>query len=402
MVLRGRAVFLFTAVLLMVVRSAAPAAAADPRNQRDQARARQQHVRAQLNLATAADAQVEAEAGRLTQEATDQAARLDAAKSAADAANRQADLAGARLADTTARSDAARQALVNRVVDAYTRPFHQEAAVLSGSVNVSDLVVRQELLRAVNGRDSDALDAFRQSRIEQQAALRAVNQAKEQAQERTKAAAAQVATLAKAQADADAAHTELTRRISDLRQESVVLAAQEGSLEALIRAQDAQVQARLTQQAAERATTAPPPSNGSGTGRTPSRAAGPVSASGLIWPLHGPVTSEYGPRWGGFHPGIDIAPPYGTPIHAAKDGIVIFAGWNGGYGQFVIIDHGNGVSTGYAHQSQILVSQGQAVNQGQVIGDEGSTGDSTGPHLHFEVRINGSPQDPRSYVSGSP
>jgi len=81
---------------------------------------------------------------------------------------------------------------------------------------------------------------------------------------------------------------------------------------------------------------------------------------------------------------------------------VIFAGSNGGYGLFVVIDHGNGMSTGYAHQSQLAVSQGQLVSQGQVIGYEGSTGDSTGPHLHFEVRINGSPQNPRAYVGGDP
>jgi hypothetical protein len=93
---------------------------------------------------------------------------------------------------------------------------------------------------------------------------------------------------------------------------------------------------------------------------------------------------------------------YGTPIHASAGGVVIFAGWYGGYGNFVIVDHGDGIATAYAHQSQIAVSQGQTVSQGDVLGDEGSTGDSTGPHVHFEVRVNGSPQNPRDYVPGSP
>ena len=119
-------------------------------------------------------------------------------------------------------------------------------------------------------------------------------------------------------------------------------------------------------------------------------------------PLHGPVTSEYGYRWGALHPGIDIAPPYGTPIAAAKSGVVIQAGPYYGYGNFVMIDHGGGMVTGYGHQSRIAVTQGQTVRQGQIIGYVGSTGDSTGPHLHFEVRINGATQNPRSYMSGNP
>ena len=118
--------------------------------------------------------------------------------------------------------------------------------------------------------------------------------------------------------------------------------------------------------------------------------------------MHGPVTSEFGPRWGGFHPGIDIAPGYGTPIEAAKDGVVAFAGWMSGYGNFVIIDHGGGFATAYGHQSRLAVSDGQVVSAGQVIGYVGSTGFSTGPHLHFEIRVNGTAVNPRSYESGDP
>jgi murein DD-endopeptidase MepM/ murein hydrolase activator NlpD len=121
------------------------------------------------------------------------------------------------------------------------------------------------------------------------------------------------------------------------------------------------------------------------------------SSSGLIWPVSGPVVSGFGLRWGRMHTGIDIAVGYGTPIHAAASGTVIFAGWMGGYGNFVIVDHGGGLSTAYAHQSSIAVGGG-AVSQGQVLGYVGCTGHCFGPHLHFEVRINGSPVDPLGYL----
>jgi len=122
------------------------------------------------------------------------------------------------------------------------------------------------------------------------------------------------------------------------------------------------------------------------------------SSSGFIWPVNGPVTSPFGVRWGRMHTGIDIGVRYGTPIHAAASGNVIYADWMDGYGNLVFIDHGSGLSTGYAHQSSIAVSNGQTVTQGQVIGYVGCTGHCFGPHLHFEVRVNGAPVDPLGYL----
>jgi murein DD-endopeptidase MepM/ murein hydrolase activator NlpD len=122
------------------------------------------------------------------------------------------------------------------------------------------------------------------------------------------------------------------------------------------------------------------------------------SASGLIWPVNGPVVSPFGMRWGRLHAGIDIAVPSGTPIHAAASGTVALAGWVGGYGNYTCIDHGGGLATCYAHQSSIGVSVGQHVVQGQVIGLVGCTGHCFGPHLHFEVRVNGTPVDPLGYL----
>jgi murein DD-endopeptidase MepM/ murein hydrolase activator NlpD len=121
-------------------------------------------------------------------------------------------------------------------------------------------------------------------------------------------------------------------------------------------------------------------------------------AAGLIWPVNGPITSPFGPRWGGFHPGIDIGVATGTPIHAATAGTVIWCGWQSGYGNLVVIDAHNGIATAYAHQSRIAVSCNQDVTQGQVIGYVGCTGFCTGPHLHFEVRVNGTPVDPLGYL----
>ena len=122
------------------------------------------------------------------------------------------------------------------------------------------------------------------------------------------------------------------------------------------------------------------------------------SAAGFTWPTSGQVSSGFGPRWGRMHQGIDVAAPTGRPITAAKSGKVIVAGSSGGYGNLVVIDHGGGLSTAYAHQSRIAVRVGQPVTQGGLIGFVGSTGFSTGPHLHFEVRVNGVARDPLPYL----
>lgn len=118
------------------------------------------------------------------------------------------------------------------------------------------------------------------------------------------------------------------------------------------------------------------------------------------WPVTGTITSPFGwrsnPFGGGpeFHQGLDIAAPMGTTVTAAAGGTVIMAQWYGGYGNYILIDHGAGFSTGYGHLSAMYVSSGQSVQRGQAIGAVGSTGQSTGPHLHFEVRIAGKPVDP--------
>ena len=116
-------------------------------------------------------------------------------------------------------------------------------------------------------------------------------------------------------------------------------------------------------------------------------------------PVSGTISSRYGGRWGTMHKGLDIAAPYGTPVKAAATGTVTQAGWNsGGYGYLVVISHGNGVETYYGHCSSIAVTKGEQVSAGEVVSYVGSTGDSTGNHLHFEIRKNGVTQNPQNYV----
>jgi murein DD-endopeptidase MepM/ murein hydrolase activator NlpD len=136
------------------------------------------------------------------------------------------------------------------------------------------------------------------------------------------------------------------------------------------------------------------------------RKGGKAYGSGrMIWPLHGRLTSPFGWRrspWGGrsqMHTGQDIAAAYGSPIAAADAGEVIFAGWWDGYGKAIVVDHGKGITTVYGHLSRIYKQVGDVVAKGQTIGLEGSTGYSTGPHLHFEVRVRGKPVNPLGYLN---
>lgn len=169
-------------------------------------------------------------------------------------------------------------------------------------------------------------------------------------------------------------------------------AGEEAALEQLIRQYLAEQEAerRNRERAAGIAGVIPPPVQGAPTH--------------LSWPVHGPITSPFGWRsnpFGGspdFHPGLDIGVPMHTTVRAAADGTVIMAQWYGGYGNFVLIDNGGGISTGYGHLSGFYVSKGQHVVRGQPIASSGSTGWSTGPHVHFEVRKNGKPVDPSPYL----
>lgn len=207
-------------------------------------------------------------------------------------------------------------------------------------------------------------------------------------------------------ADADAAAQEVAKvrdQVAALRAEvepARAQAAAEAKAEedqiAAIRGQKAQWEREWAElQAISDSIAAQLRNNGSGSG---------VAGACQFRPTPGPVVSGFGNRNNpigggtGFHAGLDIAASSGTPIRACRSGTVVIAGWQGGYGNAVVIDHGGGMATLYGHQSQIAVSVGEQVLAGEVIGYVGSTGNSTGPHLHFEVRISGNPVDPTPYL----
>lgn len=132
---------------------------------------------------------------------------------------------------------------------------------------------------------------------------------------------------------------------------------------------------------------------------------GDVNVLPSIWPVNGRLMAGYGVRSdpfsgeGAMHTGIDIAAPVGTPVHATADGIVLHAGWNGGYGRCVIVDHGNNYQTWYAHLSRMDAIEGEEIRQGEVLGEVGNSGRSTGSHLHYEVRIGSTPVNPYRFLA---
>lgn len=199
---------------------------------------------------------------------------------------------------------------------------------------------------------------------------------------------------------------QILAEVEALRDEqALVLAADTAQLDELqasesILERDLQAMEELARQASAAASPAPSAaaSAGPSAGSPPPPPPPEAGADGWIWPVRGTVTSEFGQRWGRLHAGIDIAAPGGTPIYAAQAGCVSFAGVQGGYGNMILIDHGGGTVTAYAHQSRLGAAKGDCVSTGQQIGAVGSTGNSTGNHLHFEVRVNGSARNPRPYL----
>jgi murein DD-endopeptidase MepM/ murein hydrolase activator NlpD len=279
----------------------------------------------------------------------------------------------------------AQRRLEERLVQLYETDQTDDVAIILQVESLTDLIDQLDYLNAIGRQDREIADELERLRDEMRLTRLRTADTKAEVADAT-------AVLAKKTEEQRAARAALISQQSALanaraRKQSVLSGIKEERHEhqedlAALQAASATLAAQI--QAAQGSSGGG--SSGSGT-----------SSSGLIWPVNGPVTSGFGWRWGRMHEGIDIAAPAGTPVHAAAAGQVIYGGWMGGYGQIVVIDHGNGLATAYAHLSAIWISGG-SVSQGQGIGAVGCTGSCTGNHLHFEVRVNGHAVDPMGYL----
>jgi murein DD-endopeptidase MepM/ murein hydrolase activator NlpD len=277
-----------------------------------------------------------------------------------------------------------------RLVAIYETDNPDTIAVVLSATSFSDLLDQLDYLREIGEQDRHIAD-------EVDTAKKAMAAARARTRETRAGVAAETHTIAVRTAEQRAVHERLLASRQALvstraEQQRSLASTKESEREYLnevngLAAVSAQLGAQIQAAQARAAASASSYSSGSG-----------VSASGLIWPVQGPVTSPFGMRWGRMHEGIDIGVAYGTPIHAAASGTVIYAGWMSGYGNLIVIDHGRGLATAYGHQSSLAAGTGQTVAQGQTIGYVGCTGHCFGPHLHFEVRVNGQPVDPLGYL----
>lgn len=315
--------------------------------------------------------------------------RLAVKQAELDRAVAQLDVARGRLEKLRAHLKRALIALRERLVAMYQTGTPDLLSVIVGSSGIEDLNARAEYLDRLHGMDEAIVGRVRDLRDEVKRVFLRLRDAKETIETARDAIASEKDALVSARSVLQGREGAL--RDARAQRESALtrISEQEEELHGHVAALQGKLAAQLY-----------------GTGFVP-LPAGPIKggSGAMIWPVDGPVVSGFGPRDlnGSYenHPGIDIAVGEGTPIRAAATGNVVFTepeSSSGGYGNFTCIDHGGGLSTCYAHQTTFAVSAGQSVSQGAIIGYTGCTGYCLGPHLHFEVRINGVVTDPMGYL----
>jgi peptidoglycan DL-endopeptidase CwlO len=377
--------------------SSAAAPAQDLQSKLDAKQAKLSKVRERKGVLTTTISRFDGRIGRLTAEVAqlrDQEAgvraRLAVKQAELDRAMAQLDGAKKHLAVLRAHLGRALVALRERLVAIYETGTPDVLSVIVGSSGFNDLVNRTEYLNRLHGMDDAVVGRVRELRNQMKRTVARLRTTKD----RIKAARDSIAAQEQALASACEAVQGRQSALIDARASRRAALARIGRTERELDGSVAAIQGKI---AAELL----------GAGSAP-LAAGPIrggQSGQLIWPVNGPVVSPFGPRTINghyeFHPGIDIAVPSGTPIRAAAAGTVIFTepeASSGGYGNYTCIDHGGGLSTCYAHQESFAVSAGERVSQGQVIGYSDCTGYCFGPHVHFEVRINGEVTDPMGYL----
>ena len=298
----------------------------------------------------------------------------------------------ARLARARATLAARQEVLARRLREIYVRGEPDPILVLIESGSLASAIETVDLLENIATRDAaiaDSVSRFADETRRKRDEISAIRTEVARSEARVEVAAAEAR---EAREEIEQRQTQLQETLAGRRELLTRAAGSREELEEEARG----LQARSAELAATIRAAQGPSASSAAPAAAPST--GAPSSSGFIWPVRGTLTSTFGPRWGRMHEGIDIAGPSGTPIAAAAAGTVIVAGWSGGYGNLVVIDHGGGISTAYAHNSTIAVAVGQRVGQGSVVAGMGTTGNSTGVHSHFEVRVNGAAVDPMGYL----
>ncbi|MDW3218329.1 MAG: peptidoglycan DD-metalloendopeptidase family protein [Acidimicrobiales bacterium] len=319
-------------------------------------------------------AQIQAAVDNQTVQVAAARQQLEAAEAEVESRERAADAAAGAILRTEAE-------IQQRAVDAFVGTNREFEPWLT-SEDLNQTAIRLSLLDFAAGSDRDLLDELRVVQVERDLHLLAGEEARAEADALQHQLADELAELEERRKTQARIQAELQDRIEEWEREADQRAREAQEFTDLIKEKQAEE-----------------------LGFAPGDP-GAASVEGFILPTQGQVGSRFGPRihpiFGStrVHSGVDIGAPQGQAIWAAKEGRVIFAGWKGGYGNAVIIQHEGNVATLYAHMSEIRTSDGEWVDQAEVIGLIGSTGWSTGPHLHFETRVDGEPKDPELFLPG--
>jgi murein DD-endopeptidase MepM/ murein hydrolase activator NlpD len=278
--------------------------------------------------------------------------------------------------------------LNRRIIEIYTTERTSTINVVLESSSFSELLDQLDFMNEIGRQDKKVALEVKDAKLQMQETRNATRKTRREVAETTRQVAARTAEQRAVRDQLAWSQRELATARRD--KQATLANVQEDKAHALehmreLQAQSAELSARIRSAQRSSSVVVPGPT-------------GQASAAGFVWPVHGVLTSGYGWRWGRMHEGIDLAVGMGTPVVASAAGTVIVAGWMGGYGNLVVVDHGNGIATAYGHNTSVTVGVGQSVAQGQLIAYSGNTGHSTGPHVHFEVRINGAPVDPLGYL----
>ena len=301
-----------------------------------------------------------------------------------------------QLAEAQKRLEGRETVFYKRVRDIYINGRLSYIDVVIGSKDFSDFANRLEVLKRIIDSDITLINEIKKERAEIEAHKQKLETDRAKLVELEKAALAKQAEIEQKKAERNVVLQKAQNDRATAMQAIEELNASSAQVSAMLKERQAARAAAAAAAAAAAQTSA-----GQGQGASDNWVQG---TGQLGWPVSGEITSPFGyrvhPIWGTtiYHSGIDIGVDEGTPVHAADGGVVVWSGWMGGYGYAVVIDHGNGLSTLYGHNSELAVDEGQSVAKGQVISYAGSTGNSTGPHVHFEVRVNGDPVDPMGYL----